>query len=409
MKRGWIMAAAGWAAVAAAEPLRLPEAYRLALAQSEALKIGQAELRAAEARYRRTRAGQGPEVTALGSGGARDPGTSSRDAGALAIGAGAGWTIFDGLRTAASAEAVRWEGEALGRDLERYRQLLYEDVADVFYQTVSDGLELAALQDQAAALEERAVELDRRVGLGRSRRSELLSTRVQQADLRVSIEEARARRGAARELLAFLTGRPAAELEPAADEPLPDVTAVARALSASPDRPDLLAAAGRIEAARQELAAARAERKPVVRAEGHLYAVREPDEDGVWDLGVKVELPLFDRGARQALAAERSEQVHARELRLAELRRTADRDVQVALRDLEGSLARWVALLEAVRVSGEAHDLVRRDYEMGRADNLDVLVALTQLHSLRRREGPLEMLVRANLVRLQVAAGTAAP
>ena len=392
---------------AAEEPLSLRAAYDLTLARSETLQIGDAEWRAAEARYRRAIGGRWPEVRAEGSADFREG--VNRAGEVYGLGVGASWTLFDGFRSLHDANARRAEGEAIRFDTARTRQLLYQDVAESYYETLARDGEAAALRDQQAALAERVAELEKRLALGRSRRAELLAAQAAVADLRVSIAQAESLRDAARELLAFLTGRPADTLELAAPVAFPAADQITAVLAASDDRPDLLAAAQRAEAARRSVDVARADQGARVTADGNLYVWRDPSDEDQWDLALRVELPLFDRGVRAAAVAEQRENVQVRELRLAELRRVADRDVRLALREALGGLAQWSALREAVDVTEASWRQQQQDYELGRATNLDVLAALSQLHALRRREVVLTMQVRAALVRLQVAAGSGAP
>ena len=180
-------------------------------------------------------------------------------------------------------------------------------------------------------------------------------------------------------------------------------------LAGQENRPDLLAAAKRVRAAEHEVRIKEADRGVSLSADANVYLWRDPSDEDSWDIGLRAELPLFDRGARRAAVAEQRENLRVSELRLAELRRIAGRDVRLALLDARAGLAQWVALREAIRVTEESWKQQQQDYEMGRASNLDVMTALIQLHNLRQRGAVLEMQVRARLVRLQVEAGNVAP
>lgn len=388
-------------------PLSLRAAYELTLARSEALQIGQAEWQAAEARYRRAIGGRWPELRAEGSTDFREG--VNRAGEVYGLGLGASWTLFDGFRSLHDAGARRAEGEAIRFETARTRQLLYQDVAESYYEALARDGEAAALRDQQAALAGRVAELEKRLALGRSRRAELLAAQAAVADLRVSLAQAETLRDAARELLAFLTGRPADDLALATPDAFPAADQILAVLAASADRPDLRAAEQRVEAARREVDAAQADQGARVTADGNLYVWRHPSDEDQWDLALRVELPLFDRGVRAAAVSEQQANVQVRELRLAELARVADRDVRLALREALGGLAQWSALRQAVDVTEASWQQQQQDYDLGRATNLDVLAALSQLHALRRREVVLTMQVRAALVRLQVAAGSGAP
>jgi outer membrane protein len=395
---------------AAPEPMNLTQAYDLAVERSETLKITEAEWRAAEARYREAVGAGWPEVRGAATANSQDVGGEARrEDDTWRIGVGASWTLFNGFRTLRDAAARRAEGEAIRFDSARTRQLLYQDVADVFYLTLALEGEGKALEDQVGALTGRIEELDHRVRLGRSRKADLLSAQAQVSEARVETAQLEGQRAASLELLSFLTGKPAGELRPVDDTAMPTPAGVPRATEASPDRPDLLAGGKRVEAAEFDAKAARSERNVKADIGANVYAAGEDADAGDWDVVLRAELPLFDGGTRRARVAERDAQVEIRELRLAELRRTADRDVRFALERALSALAQWAALREALAVTSENYEIQRRDYELGRASNLDVLAALVQKHSLRRRDAVLEMQARAALVRLQVAAGSGQP
>jgi outer membrane protein TolC len=421
MRKGMIMAAA-CAALALAPSLHaeappapfpsltLAETYALAEARHEAFPIFEAEGRAAEARYRETMGDRWPQVDAFA--GALWRGTQETDRQTedqYRAGVGGSWTIFNGLRTLRAAEARRVEGQAFAFDALRERQLLYEDVADAFYQVLAFEGELDALDGQVTALNQRIDELERRVALGRSRQAELLTARAQVADVRVDIEQLRGFLDATREIMAFLTGLPADGFTLREESAMPLATDVSRYLREIDRRPDLEAAATRARAARLDVEAAQAEDKPEISAGANLYLLSDPGEAGDWDLSLQAELPIFDKGIRQAGVAAQKEQVLISELQLSALRRSADRDVRLAYRDVLSALGQWAALQDAIRVTRENHETQQRDYELGRASNLDVLQALIQLYNLRRREAQLAMQARAAMVRLHVAAGGEAP
>ncbi|MFO1524042.1 MAG: TolC family protein [Kiritimatiellia bacterium] len=358
-------------------PLTLNRAYELTLARSETLQIGEAEWRAAEARYRRAVAGAWPELRAEGSADFREG--VKRSGEVFGAGFGATWTLFDGFQAEKAGQARRSEGEAVKFENERTRQLLYGDVAAAFFETLAREGEVDALGDQKAAIAARVAELQRRLELGRSRKAELLSAQAQLAELDTGIAETAALRDAARELLSFLTGLDTFTL--AQPGPLPRAEEIAVVLADPENRPDLLAAARRARAAAHEVEVKEADRGVSLSADANVYLWRDPSDEDSWDIGLRAELPLFDRGARRAAVAERREILRVSELRLAELRRITGRDVRLALLDARAGLAQWVALREAIRVTEESWRQQQQDYEMGRASNLDVMTALIQLHT----------------------------
>lgn len=391
--------------VSRAEEIDLAAAYGLALAQSESVQISVAEWRAAEARYRQAIGVMWPEITAQGEAGW----VSEENSDKRRAGIGMTWTVFDGFRTARYADARQAEGLARSHSVEHTRLMLYEDVADVFYQVLSFQDQRSAVQEQLRALESRTVELERRIKLGRSKRSDLLATSNQVAEARLTVEQLNQSHAAALELLAFLTGQPADGLQTADQTPLPDAGHVDRYLTAAAARPDIKAGEAGVEASQFDLKAAKSERAPKVTLDGNTYPFRDPQAQNEWDITLSLEMPLFDRGRRIARVAEAGQQLRISELKLAELQRSSERDVRQAYQALFYGLRQWSELEKAVGISSDTLELFRKDYELGRVSNLDVLEASVQYWAFRRREAALAHQLRAGMVHLHAAAGKVSP
>lgn len=392
-----------------ARALTLREAYELALAQSEQLKITETELRAAEARYREVAGDRWPELRAEGGADFKDEATGNGDTEEYRAGIGASWNIFQGFRTLRSGEARQREIEAAAFTTARYRELLYQDVADIFYQALAVQKEVVIVDEEIAALDELVRELDQRMKVGRSRKAEWLSARAQAANQRIEASRIRGSLDASLEMLSFLTGREKAALTLTEEAPLPDAAAMNRALESRGVRADISAAELSAEAAKLDTQAAAGERNINVSADGNFYVWQDPDDDSTWDVMIRAELPLFDGGTRRAGVATSAARAEAQELRLSELRRIADRDTRMAATAFETLLGQWAAMQDAMQVTSESLAVQRSDYDLGRASNLDVLTAMLQEFNMQRRSAALEMQIRASLVRLQVAAGGATP
>jgi outer membrane protein TolC len=391
--------------VSRAEEVSLISAYGLALAQSESVQISVTEWLAAEARYRQALGEMWPEVSAKGEA----DWIAGEDKDKRRAGIGMTWTVFDGFRTARYADARQAEGQAWSHSVEHTRLLLYEDVADVFYQVLSFQDQRSAVKEQLRALQSRTEELQRRIRLGRSKRSDLLATSNQVAEARLTIEQLNQSHAAALELLAFLTGQASAGLQAVDRTPLPDAGDVDRYLAAAMSRPDIQAGEAGLEASQIELKAARSERAPTVTLDGNAYPLRDPQTQSEWDITLSLEMPLFDRGQRIARIAEAGQQLRISELKLAALHRSSERDVRQAYQSLFYGLRQWSELETAIGISSDTLDLFRKDCELGRVSNLDLLEASVQYWAFRRREAALAHRLRADMVHLHVAAGKGSP
>jgi outer membrane protein TolC len=180
-------------------------------------------------------------------------------------------------------------------------------------------------------------------------------------------------------------------------------------LAAAATRADIKAGEASVDDSRSDMKAAKSDRAPKVTLDGNAYLFRDSQDTGEWDMVLRLEMPLFDRGMRSARVAEAGQQLRISELRLAELQRSSERDVRQAYQSLFYELRQWSELQTAIRVATETLALLQKDYELGRVNNLDVLSASVQFWDLRRRESALGHQLRADMIHLHVAAGKASP
>ena len=397
------------------QPLDLNACYERALAHNERVGVAAAEWRAAEARYRQVRDTLLPAISVGGSAllqndrRADGNDSASREPERYSAGLRAEQVLYSGFRVTREMEAREAGGRAARWDERRVRELLYLDVADAFHQVLLNERDLGVVDRLVAVLEETDAELERRVKLGRSRKAELLQAQTALAEARVEQETARGQVALARELLAFLMGQPAEGWRLADESPFPSAPDLAAKLEKAIQRADVLAGTERAEAARKALQAARGERQPEVRAAGNYYLVEDPDEDREWDVALTLNLPLFDEGARRAGVREQMEQAAISELNLAALRRQAASEVRSAYLTFVSTAAQKARLQEGVAVATASYEEQQRDYELGRASQLDALSALAQVQRLARRALAADIRARVSLVQLHVAAGEGAP
>jgi outer membrane protein len=395
--------------------LTLNNCYDLAVERNERLGVAAAEWRAAEARYRQVRDTLLPAISLGGSAlfqnDRREDGndSASREPERFSAALRAEQVLYQGFRVTREMEAREAGGRAARWDERRVRELLYLDVADAFHQVVLNERDLALVDRLVQVLEETQAELERRVKLGRSRKAELLQAQTALAEARVEQETARGQVAVARELLAFLMGRPAEGWQLKDESPFPSAPELAAKLEQAVQRADVQAGLERAEAARKAMQAAQGERQPEVRAAGNVYLVEDPDEDREWDVALTLSLPLFDEGVRRAGVREQMEQATISELNLAALRRQAVSEVRSAYLAFVSTAAQKARLQEGVAVATASYEEQQRDFELGRASQLDALSALAQVQRLARRALAADIRARVSLVQLHVAAGEGAP
>jgi outer membrane protein TolC len=400
-------------------PYDLVTCYELAVLRSETLGMKEEDVRVAEARFWQAVGGILPQVHSIT---AEDLQNAAGLQGASSASKTVGYgkdrfssrlkvtqPLFQGFKELNAAAAARADTESRRQAARRFRQTLYEDVAGVFYRAMAYEGDLRILGDVEEALRERIGELEKRVRLGKSRSSELLTAQTDLANAGVLVEQARGLLGASRELLAFLTGLKADALALKETQKAPGAEALEGYLRRTGERADILAAIAAERAAARALSATKGEFWPSISVAGDYYLNQHPDSALDWDIALTCDLPVFDGGIIAAKVSEQKARLRSSTLSLSQVRRDAEREVHTAYNDFVSSSARWLRLEETSRLAARAWELQKQDYARGVSSNLDVLNALRQMHEARRDRHDAEMEMRANLVRLHVAAGDAAP
>ena len=409
-------------------PFDLQTCFELAVLRSETLGMKEEDIRVAQARYWQAVGAVLPKVHLLTSESIRNRSsaggfssgvidTSAGDNSSSLVGGGGSrpdsfssrinvkQPIFSGFREFNLGQAAGAQERASVHDRKRAYQLLYLDVSDVFYQILMYEGDLRILAQTQKTLQERIVELEKRVKLGKSRPGELLMAKADLADAAVAVEKTRGLLGASRELLAFLCGIPADAFHLKDSQLFPSADALEAYLRGSGERPDVLAAIEAERSARKQLSAAKGEHWPTISAEGNYYLKQSPDRGQEWSVFLTCDLPIFEGGIIEAKVSEQRALVRQSQLNLEQLRRTADKDIRTAYNNFIASVAQVLQLKEAVRIAEENHKAQTNDYKLGVVTNLDVLTSVRQLHDTRQKLLDAEMEARDNLIQLHVAAG----
>lgn len=398
-------------------PLTLKDCYQLAVIRSDTLGLREQDIKQAQAIYWQAVGAILPNVhlisteTLANGGGAASSGNSSGS------GSGGGGRdnafnsrvnvqqpIFKGFGDFYVAAADKADIQSRRYDRERTFQTLYLDTASVYYQIIGYQSDMIVLGLLETALDDRIKELNRRIAIGRSKRSELLLAQTSLAEAKVSIEQTKGLIAASKEMLAFLVGFPAAAIELAGDAPFPKTAVLEEYLTVAGERPDILASLSDMHAETKRLSAARALRSPTFTFEGNYYAVEDPRGANNWNMFIVCDLPLFD-GTIEPRISQQKAILRSSELNLEQLRRTTDREVRTAYVNFNASVLQYARLKETEHFAGENYAAQLSDYQLGRVTNLDVLDALQRLYTARRNSVSAETDARVNLVRLHVAAG----
>jgi outer membrane protein len=385
--------------------LGLPEAYALALKQSESLASQQELVTQAEERYLQAVGNVLPSLSASAWLGFQDG--LSRNSAKLA----ANQPLFRGLREYAALRqakgAIRYQ--ELGQ---RWAALqLYSDMAQSFYLVLSLEKDLATQSGEIDLYAKRIDELKDFVRIGRARETEILSVQSAQAILKAQIEQSKAQVAAARELLAFLTGLDPST--PLSDDPavLPELGSVEGYLSDIPKRPDIQAALANINLAKESVNIAQGQHWPSADLSGNYY-FDNPGSDtqaGRWDAQIGLTLPLFMGGSVSAQTRQAKSQVKQAELNLRQQTRLASQAIRDAHAHLRYDLSQAAALDDAWQIAEKNFKAESRDYKNGLVTNLELLQSLTAYQDTQRALDRARYAAKADFARLQSLAARISP
>ncbi|MCB1316743.1 MAG: TolC family protein, partial [Leptospiraceae bacterium] len=413
--------------------LDLNNAYELTLRASENDLIRAEDIRILEAQYRQTVSGFLPTIGIFGEQNWQDrsdpgkaaereryvleqvnptlarilpdPGRETQSLNPFVGGVSLSWPIFSGFRSYKESDALEFDRRSARLARSRFRELLYQDVAEVFYQVQLYDRTLKILGDQEQALRQRIAELAARVRIGRSRQGELLAARSDLQNNLVEAERIRGLRGTSLELLAFLVKQPADRLELRASDTLPPSRDLEAYLNATEERKDILAAISDLRAARERIAVEEGRHYPEVSLEGEAYFYKRPDDGRDWRVTLRIELPIFEGGESSAYVREARAERRQSELTLDRLRRSADYEVRNAYREFVSAAAQVLLLEESVRLARANYAVQVRDYRLGIVTNLEVLTALAGIQTAERSLLNARIQTLLADIRLHIAAG----
>lgn len=248
-----------------------------------------------------------------------------------------------------TAEASGQRAAASAHDLELARQALAASVVIAHRRLVTHLRQLPLTEEGARLWERRLDALEAQAAVGRSDGSTLDAARIGAADARTQLHRLRERVALDRHALALLCGQAPGDLPPLEgtfEAPLPMLAVPADLPSqVLQRRPDVRSAQARLDAAWQDVGAARADFFPSLRLTGSTglesSALAELLQPGslVWSLGAQISASVFDGGRREARFA-------AARARLDEAALQYESTVLQALREVEDALSS-VASLEA--------------------------------------------------------------
>ena len=276
-------------------------------------------------------------------------------------------------------------------DAETVRLTVIASTISTYLEVVAARAQLAIAEDNVDLLRERAELTRERYQAGVTNTFELYAIRQQYRTaesnlpgLRTAVDDAEGR-------LALLVGRYAGRLEdllPAALEPAVDTTPIPGGLPVSllEDRPDVMAAFERVEAARRRVGARRAELLPTISFNGAVGRQAGAPEDlrfiDQWfsNLIGGLVAPIFQGGRLRANVGAAWAQYDQALIAYARTVLDAFRDVRTSLRQFENERERYAQVMEQVADARASLENQLERYQSGVGDYVEYLDARVNLN-----------------------------
>ena len=380
--------------------LTLQRAFELALANAEVIAIEAEKLKEVEARFYTALDEVTPDLSFLLSETWQDTPKKGETAGGASDGASgnlqrrtkpeAKFTfsqpLFKGFKEIAALNASGADKKRQAALFRQAKLMLFLEVSKAYYNLREARQNLVILSEMRSTLDRRVKDLDERVALGRSRNSEVQTSRADLKLIEADSAEEKRLESVSRQLLEFYTGLDRVEdLDDALSDIRVDADPAVYADKAA-QRADVIAARESLRLATEEVTAARSAFFPAGSVDGNYYTRRVGFQEGTdWDLTWKLDVPVFkgtgDIGALKAAEARRRQA----ELEFKRIERYARVEIRSAYETLVAWIAQEKALREARDASQENYRIQNEEYGLSLVNNLQVLDSFRQSQDVALR------------------------
>jgi len=277
--------------------------------------------------------------------------------------------------------------EAKESELDGTRQRYFLELSSAYYDTLLRQAELTHAKTELSLYDEQISELRSRVKIGRTRSSELLSVQAARAGSEAQLRATESTLNSSKNRLANL-----ARISPdfVLNEETPDSTSLSSLdeyLKLSGQRPDLVAARKKRDAAAEEVSFQRGGHFPTLDLAGNYYLKREglgSTNNSKWDAILTLTLPIFSGGTTQASVRQSASSLKITEIETGRLERSTETDIRTLYQNLLASEGELKSFTEAVELAKKSYDQTRKDYRFGLTTNLDLLNTLKTLTAAKR-------------------------
>ncbi len=394
------------------EPLTLATAYSMALKRSESLAITAEEMAQAQARFYRSLDTFFPTVHFEMTRFQQDVNDDGGGSGVLDSGRQRTPTkkfvfsqpLFSGFKEIAALQGTGADKRSQFMKVQRAKELLFLDVMEAYYSVLNAEKDAQVLIAVRELMSQRLKDLEERVGLGRSRESELKTTLVDVKILESDLVEAKKKARVYANLLEFYLGESlksyilVEDNQEAKEVPVNTFT--------PENRSDTISSEQDYVVAQKEVISANADFFPKITLDGNYYTQRVGFQSGNdWDVTLKFDVPIFEIGQTFGDVKEAVSNREKARLTWEAAKRTASLEAENAREEFISSQVSEAALAEANQASKENYEILQKEYATNLVNNLEVLDALRRYQDIQKRYEEARYLSKKNYWRRRVALG----
>jgi len=410
--------AAAAAPQAPPKKIGLRECYELAVRHMETVQISQQQIQEAKARYTEALGEVIPKVAIQASEFLQDDSANTPNSNTTGqvvntftrfsrpqVGINVYQNLFRGLKEITAMKMAKSDEYKQRYNKEDVERLLYQDVATAFYAVMVVEQDIANDLKVMKAYRDRISELNRRVGLGKSRESEVLAQESDLAMLEGNLEKNKGNLKAAYEMLSFLTGldpHPPIRWDDPGKYQLKPVTEYT---AQAEGRADVMATKESVNIAKGDVKFRRGDLLPSAYADFNYYPYRVGFQKDIhWDATFNLNVPIF-YWTTYGLIREAKAKALQSELQLQLLKRQAVTDIKKAYEHYKASLLEYQKYNVAAQKSEKSYYRQIEDYNMGLINNLDVIYALNTWLAASRQRDDARVRVLSDWVTLHITSG----
>jgi outer membrane protein len=377
----------------AAQPLTFNECYKIAVENSDAVKIQSEKLKQANAEKFKAAGNMLPSISLTHT---RDYGIGSGPGNTGDFGT-EGWEsqliakqpVFYGFEKINALSVYDREAYKEELNLISVKRGLEQNTASAFYALASAQADMINLQDSQSLMLERVKQLRQWQELGKSRPSEVYATESTSAQLTSQIEQAKAQVEGAADALSRVLGvdYQVSVVQPAES---PDDTVNINITYTAENRSDVLAQKAEVEASDKRIGEGLGTGLPQVDLSvskllgGTPYLGTTSYKDTGWQFILFAQLPLFEGGSRVFDSVSAFSQREAAYRQYISTLKDVKYELKSRLRDYSTSAKIVAAMKDAYAKTSQSLKAQQADYNYGLVTNVDVLKAMSDSTTVKQ-------------------------